>query len=98
MAGYNIRGAKGYEKVSSEFDKIIGKQKIKVIHLNDSRTDLVSRVDYHAFIGEGKIGLEMFQAIMRDKRFKNIPKILENPVAPVKDIKTKDNLELLRKL
>jgi len=97
MAGYDIRGNKGYKKVLSEFDKIIGLEKIRAIHLNDSKTDLGSRVDRHAFIDEGKIGLEMFQAIIKDKRFKNIPKILENPVALAKDTKTKDNLKLLRK-
>lgn len=95
MSGYDIRGVKGYKKILSEFDKIIGLKKIKAIHLNDSKTDLGSRVDRHACIGKGKIGLKTFQAIVKDKRFENIPKILE---IPERDTKTKDNLKLLRKL
>ena len=79
----------------SEFDKIIGLEKIRAIHLNDSKTDLGSRVDRHANIGEGKIGLLAFSLFINDKRFKNIPKILE---IPGRDIKTKANLDLLRKL
>ena len=90
-----LGGNKGYKNVLSEFDKIIGLEKIRAIHLNDSKADLGARVDRHAFIGEGKLGLDTFKAIMRDKRFKNIPKILE---IPERDIKTKANLDLLRKL
>ncbi len=95
MAGYDIRGYKGYEKVLNQFDRTIGIEKIKAIHLNDSKTDLGSKIDRHANIGEGKLGLQVFHAILRDKRFKEIPKILE---IPERDKKSKENLELLRKL
>jgi deoxyribonuclease-4 len=53
------------------------------------------RKDRHACIGEGRLGLQTFQAIMRDQRFKDIPKVLE---IPEQDTKSKDNLELLRNL
>jgi len=95
MAGYDIRGYKGWESVLNEFDKLIGIEKIGAIHLNDSKTDLGSRNDRHDCIGEGKLGLQTFQAILKDKRFHNIPKILE---IPERDTKSKDNLELLRKI
>jgi len=93
-AGYDIRKAKEYKKTLSEFDKIIGLKKIKAIHLNDSKSDLGSQIDRHANIGEGKLGLEIFREIVKDKNFSHIPKLLE---IPERDTKTKANLELLRK-
>lgn len=95
MAGYDIRDYKGWESILNEFNKIIGIEKIGAIHLNDSKTDLSSRSDRHACIGEGKLGLQVFQAILKDKRFREIPKILE---IPERDARSKDNLELLRNL
>jgi len=94
-AGYDIRGYREYESVLKEFDEIIGLKKILTIHLNDSKTEIASRVDRHASIGEGKIGIQFFHAIMRDPRFTNTPKILE---IPERDKKSKDNIALLRKL
>jgi deoxyribonuclease-4 len=95
MAGYDIREYEGYQKILNEFDRIIGIEKIRAIHLNDSKTGLESRSDRHACIGEGKLGLQVFHAILRDEKFKGIPKILE---IPERDTKSKDNLELLRNL
>ncbi|OQZ00405.1 MAG: hypothetical protein B6D35_06715 [Candidatus Brocadia sp. UTAMX2] len=94
-AGYDIRGYEGYEAVLREFDRIVGVRQIKAIHVNDSRTGLGSRSDRHACIGEGKLGLETFHALMRDTRFLNIPKILE---IPERDTRSEDNSRLLRKL
>jgi deoxyribonuclease-4 len=95
MAGYDIRGYKGWESVLDEFNKIIGIGKIGAIHLNDSKTSLGSKSDRHACIGEGKLGLQVFHGILREQRFSNIPKILE---IPERDTKSKDNLALLRNL
>ena len=95
IAGYDIRGYQKYKTVLKEFDKTIGIDKIKVIHLNDSKTKLGSRIDRHACIGEGNLGLEFFHAILRDSSFLNTPKILE---IPERNERSKDNLELLRKL
>ena len=95
MAGYDIRGYEGWESVLNEFDKIIGVEKIGAIHLNDSKTGLGSKSDRHACIGEGKLGLQVFHSIIKDQRFKDVPKVLE---IPERDTRSKDNLELLRNL
>ena len=62
-----------------EFDHVIGLDRLAALHLNDSKTALGSRVDRHEHIGKGKIGLDAFRFIMRDRRFKKIPKVLETP-------------------
>ncbi|MBT9169438.1 MAG: putative endonuclease 4 [Syntrophomonadaceae bacterium] len=95
MAGYDIKGYKGWESVLNEFSRIIGVEKIGAIHLNDSKTSLGSKSDRHACIGEGKLGLQVFHAILKDQRFSNTPKILE---IPERDTRSKDNLETLRNL
>lgn len=77
-AGYDFRGAK-YDAFIKEVDKIIGKKRVKVLHLNDSKKDLNSHVDRHDHIGLGKIGDEGFVPWVNDPDFKNIPKILETP-------------------
>jgi len=59
------------------FADIVGFQFLKGMHLNDSKVDLGSRVDRHENLGKGKIGLDVFQYIMRDQRFDNIPMVLE---------------------
>ena len=95
MAGYDLRGYEGYENILREFDKVVSLKKIGCFHLNDSKTRLDSRSDRHACIGEGELGLQVFHALLRDQRFSKTPKILE---IPERDKKSKDNLELLRKL
>lgn len=94
-AGYDIRGYEGYKLTLKKFDRIIGINNIKVIHLNDSKAELGSRIDRHACIDEGLLGLQVFHSILRDEVFVNVPKILE---IPDRDKRSKDNLELLRKL
>lgn len=78
-AGYDIRSEKSYLKTIEEFDSIIGLKYLKAFHLNDSKKGLGERVDRHEHIGKGKIGLNGFRFIMNDKRFSNIPKVLETP-------------------
>jgi deoxyribonuclease-4 len=96
-AGYDIRTQKAYQDTFKEFDKVIGLSRLKVIHLNDAVKDLGSRVDRHAHIGKGKIGLEGFALLMNDKRWERVSKILETPkeAGTAKDIK---NLGVLRSL
>ncbi|MGB7157057.1 MAG: deoxyribonuclease IV [Tepidisphaeraceae bacterium] len=77
-AGYDFRGRK-YATFRKELDAIIGIDRVKVLHLNDSKKALGSRVDRHDHIGRGMIGLEGFRPFVRDKAFKNVPKILETP-------------------
>ncbi|MBX2976159.1 MAG: deoxyribonuclease IV [Ignavibacteriaceae bacterium] len=78
-AGYNIKDKDSYNKVITEFDEIIGLDKLNCFHMNDSKKDLGSRVDRHDHIGKGFIGLEGFKNIMNDSRLTHIPKILETP-------------------
>jgi deoxyribonuclease IV len=78
-AGYDISTEEGYEKTIRDFDDIIGLKRLKVIHLNDSKGALGSRLDRHEHIGKGNIGDTGFRLIMNDKRFEHIPKILETP-------------------
>ena len=94
-AGYDIRTKKAYDETFKKFNKVIGLNKLKVIHLNDSKKDLGTRVDRHEHIGKGFIGLEAFRLILNDPRFKKIPKIIETPKQGDMD---KKNLKLLRRL
>ena len=96
-AGYELRKKDGYEKTFKDFDKIIGLKNLKVIHLNDSKKDLGSKIDRHEHIGKGFIGLEGFKLIMNDKRWENIPKILETPKDEGLE-SDKKNLKILRNL
>lgn len=98
-AGYDFRGRK-YTRFRKDLDSIVGVDRVKVWHLNDSKKDLGSRVDRHAHIGHGFVGLDGFRPIVHDKAFKKVPKILETPKA--KDEQGRDwdavNLETLRGL
>ena len=76
-AGYDIRDAGGYAETVAAFDRIVGLQWLKVIHLNDSQKGLGLRVDRHAHIGQGKIGLEGFRQFMNDPRLDGLPGVLE---------------------
>ncbi len=76
-AGYDIVGA--YDEVFEEFDRVIGFDYLRGIHLNDSKKALASRVDRHDSVGDGTLGTEFFKRFMNDARFDNIPIILETP-------------------
>ena len=78
-AGYDLSVPKGTEKTFVEFDKIIGLKHLSLLHVNDSKASLGSRVDRHDNLGNGKIGLEAFRWIMCAKELASIPKILETP-------------------
>jgi deoxyribonuclease-4 len=96
-AGYDISSIAGYEKTLADFDKIIGLERLKFFHLNDSKKDLGSRVDRHEHIGKGKIGLAGFRLLLNDPRFANHPMVLETPKE--KDLKEDiENLKLLKSL
>lgn len=78
-AGYDLASASGYAATWARFDAVVGFSSLAGLHLNDSRKALGSRVDRHAGIGQGALGLEAFRRIMRDPRFEDIPLILETP-------------------
>lgn len=75
--GYDI--VNNFDGVLDEFDKIIGLDKLKAIHLNDSKNDLSSHKDRHEKIGEGKIGLDAISKIINNDRIKELPFYLETP-------------------
>ena len=78
-AGYDITTEAATKRMFADFDRTIGLDRLAALHLNDSKTARGSRVDRHEHIGKGKIGLPAFRSIMRDKRFRRIPKVLETP-------------------
>jgi deoxyribonuclease-4 len=76
-AGHDIRLPKGWDKTVKQMDLLFGRKQIVAFHLNDSKTELNSRVDRHEHIGKGKIGLQAFRHIVNDVRFKDSPACLE---------------------
>lgn len=76
-AGYDLRGAKACEDTFAEFERIVGFNYLRGMHLNDAKSEYGSRVDRHHSLGEGNIGLDAFRWIMQDSRFDGIPLILE---------------------
>lgn len=80
-AGYDIRTEEGWKQTLQEFDTIIGLEHLLAFHLNDSLKGLGSRVDRHADIGCGEIGIECFRYLMQEN---DLPKYLETPTGPVR--------------
>ncbi|MEO5929923.1 MAG: deoxyribonuclease IV [Candidatus Kapaibacterium sp.] len=78
-AGYDIRTERGYDEAMEEFDGMIGIGKLALMHLNDSKAELGSRVDRHEHIGKGRIGETAFRMVMSDSRLAMIPKVIETP-------------------
>ncbi len=78
-AGYDLATAEACERTFDEFDRTVGFGFLRGMHLNDAMKPLGSRVDRHAPLGEGSIGLDAFRYIARDSRFDGIPLILETP-------------------
>lgn len=76
-AGYDI--VNDYDKVFDEFEKEVGFEYLRGMHLNDSKKELGSHVDRHDNIGQGLIGSAFFERLMKDSRFDNMPLILETP-------------------
>ncbi len=76
-AGYDIISAKGYRIVFDQFDEIIGLDRLKAFHLNDSKQPLGSRLDRHEHIGRGCLGIEPFSRLLKDRRFRDLPMVLE---------------------
>ncbi len=94
-AGYDIRTETGYRETMAAFDRLIGLDRLKAIHLNDSVKPLGSRVDRHEAIGKGHIGVDGFRWLMNDARLAHIPKILETPKGDDPVASDKENLARL---
>lgn len=78
-AGFDLATEQGYRETIAAFDRIIGLDRLKALHLNDAKKGCGSRVDRHTHIGEGTIGLEGFARVVRDPRLAHVPMILETP-------------------
>ncbi|WP_250846668.1 deoxyribonuclease IV [Aquisphaera insulae] len=78
-AGYSLDGGGGYDETIQQLDGAVGLHRLRVWHVNDSCRDCGSRVDRHAGIGAGRIGLEPFRRLVNDPRFRHLPMILETP-------------------
>lgn len=78
-AGYPLSDRKDYLATMRSLDKTVGIDRVRAFHLNDSKKELGSRVDRHAHIGRGKLGLEAFRNLLNDRRFSKVPMYLETP-------------------
>lgn len=79
VGGYDISTEEGFQETFERFDRLVGFEFLRGMHLNDSKREWNSRVDRHESLGDGEIGWTPFRLIMEDPRFDGIPKILETP-------------------
>ncbi|MFZ4772988.1 MAG: deoxyribonuclease IV [Chlamydiia bacterium] len=78
-AGYDIRTPDAFDNTLKEFDRVIGLEHLYCFHINDSKKGLGTRVDRHASLGFGEIGMEAFKFVMQDDRTRHLPMCLETP-------------------
>jgi deoxyribonuclease-4 len=78
-AGYPLSTPREYRATWRQFDELVGCNRLRAIHLNDSKRELGSRVDRHQHIGRGQVGLEAFSHLLNDRRLREIPMYLETP-------------------
>jgi deoxyribonuclease-4 len=96
-AGYELRTPAGYAATIEAFDRTVGLERLKAIHLNDCKGDLGSRKDRHEHIGQGGIGLDGFRHVVNDPRLAGLPGLLETPKSD--DLhEDRENLAVLRSL
>ena len=105
-AGYDIVTAAGYDETLQQFDRLVGLDRVNVFHGNDSKKPCGSRVDRHEHIGEGCLGIEPFRRLLNDRRFADLPILIETektsrsekPTTIVADPLDMKNLTALRSL
>lgn len=97
-AGYDLASAEGYARTMAEFDREIGFAWLHAFHLNDCQKPCGCRVDRHAHIGAGTIGVDGFARLVNDERFVKLPMVLETPKGDDGESMDRVNLELLRQL
>jgi deoxyribonuclease-4 len=104
-SGYDIVSPEGYARTFTQFGRLIGFDRLKAFHMNDSKKPLGSRVDRHEHIGRGHLGLEPFRRIVNDRRFRGMAMLLETPKGEGKatgpiavDPLDEQNLDALRAL
>jgi deoxyribonuclease-4 len=91
-AGYDL--VKDFDGVWARFDDVVGRERLRAIHLNDSKTAFNSRRDRHELIGEGTLGPKPFRRIVSEERFAHVPKVIETP----KLVETKTDRRMLTRL
>jgi deoxyribonuclease IV len=91
-AGYDL--VRDFDEVWRRFDDVVGRDRLRAMHLNDSKGKLGSRIDRHELIAEGALGREPFRRIMTDARFAQVPKVIETP----KLLETRTDRTMLRRL
>lgn len=94
-AGYDFRTRQGYGQMMEAWDDLVGIERVRAIHLNDSKKDLGSRVDRHEHIGQGCVGTQGFELLLNDPRLAHLPMVLETPKEDNADAR---NLAMLRSL
>ncbi|MDD3355359.1 MAG: deoxyribonuclease IV [Dysgonamonadaceae bacterium] len=93
-AGYEIRTEESFQQTFKSYDNIVGFNYLKGMHINDSKKEVGSRVDRHDSIGKGVMGMKLFEMIIKDDRFNNMPLILETPIEDL----WAEEIEMLYKL
>jgi deoxyribonuclease-4 len=98
-AGYDIRTEAGYLAAMAECRDAVGLDRILAFHLNDAKAPLGSGLDRHEHIGAGRLGRAAFGRLLKDRRFRRIPKVLETPKEPepLADAKNLATLRALRR-
>lgn len=79
-AGYDLRSPEAFSATMAEFDRVVGMEYLRAVHMNDSKAPFASNRDLHANIGTGFLGLRAFHNLVNDSRFEGLPLILETPV------------------
>jgi deoxyribonuclease-4 len=105
-SGYDIAAEAGYRDTFDAFERIVGFDRLKALHGNDSKKPLGSRVDRHEHIGKGCLGEEPFRRVLHDPRFAGLPLLLETEKSKISDKPgmialdplDQQNLETLRRL
>lgn len=95
-AGYELRTQGGLDRTIEDFESSVGLERLRLVHLNDSKGDLGSRLDRHEHIGLGAIGLDGFKAILSHANLGTLPFILETPIDSRRN--DRENLDVVRKL
>jgi len=83
--GYDLRSKDVLDSTLADFEKTVGMEYLRALHLNDSKAPFQSHRDLHANIGTGFLGLQAFHAVMNEKRFWGLPGVLETPISAVDD-------------
>lgn len=96
-AGYELRTAEGFAATWAAFDRVLGADRLRAVHLNDAKRELGSRVDRHEHIGQGLLGLEPFRRLVNEPRFRGVPMTLETEKGPDLE-EDRENLRVLRSL